>query len=507
MASPISPYSAVGGCGRFLGDWMKGFSYVRSRGTRACGGLVFHHADDRRAGGGVSGLSGQAVLGTLAGGGSPVCRPYGQAHHPPGNEGQGRSGWCRAACGGSRPPGNSAWASAPSATGPGHAAGAAWPALQAGNRDAAQSGRPAASRRRPSAVDAGDAGAPRRRVGEPEPEDAVMREVVEVAGKDPGAGLRRLSDRGKTLLIDRLGPACSPGSMTCLPGIAPGAAYCRHAGLGADGCAGLRVRVAGAFAASGGGCGYRGVKAMPRTHVSGKAVRGIVAGDGLVAHAPERRGCGSCGGETTPAPGSLADRGFTAGRPNGKWLAGTARDQDRGREGRASRRRSTATTAGSPRIPPGSIPTRSWPTGCRRKRSPRRPGRVSPGAFRPRPPLPVARMAGPHGTVRPDAVDGREGLFSGQRRRGGVLRTREDGIRLSRALGGTYPRRGARPGRRLHPLARPRAHRTVAWLDESGTIPSEPGNGCVIISKKMSAAPYSIQTCIGRSIGNKIRLC
>lgn len=35
-----------------------------------------------------------------------------------------------------------------------------------------------------------------------------------------------------------------------------------------------------------------------------------------------------------------------------------------------------------------------------------------------------------------------------------------------------------------------RAHQTVAWLDESGTIPSEPGIGCVIISKKMSAAPY-----------------
>ena len=63
---------------------------------------------------------------------------------------------------------------------------------------------------------------PRRRVEELELGNAVMREVVEVAGKDPGAGLRCLSDRGKTLLIDRLGPACSPGSMTCLPGIAPG---------------------------------------------------------------------------------------------------------------------------------------------------------------------------------------------------------------------------------------------------------------------------------------------
>ena len=48
---------------------------------------------------------------------------------------------------------------------------------------------------------------------------------------------------------------------------------------------------------------------------------------------------------------------------------------------------------------------------------------------------------------------------------------------------------GARPGRRVSPLVRPRAHQTVARLDESGTIPSEPGNGCVIISKKTSAAP------------------
>ncbi len=30
------------GCGRFLGGWTKGLSYVRSRGTRACGGLVLH---------------------------------------------------------------------------------------------------------------------------------------------------------------------------------------------------------------------------------------------------------------------------------------------------------------------------------------------------------------------------------------------------------------------------------------------------------------------------------
>ena len=94
-------------------------------------------------------------------------------------------------------------------------------ALQPKNRNAAQGNKPADSRRRPSAADDDDAEALRRRVEEPELENALMREVVEVAEKDPGADLRRLSNREKTLLIDRLRPAYSPGSMACLPGIAP----------------------------------------------------------------------------------------------------------------------------------------------------------------------------------------------------------------------------------------------------------------------------------------------
>ena len=179
---------------------------------------------------------------------------------------------------------------------------------------------------------------------------------------------------------------------------------------------------------------------MPRTRVSEKAVRGIVAGDGLVAHAPERRGYGSCGGETTPAPGSLADRGFTAGRPNGKWLAGI-----------------TGIRAGDGKGVPlaaGRLPRRQDRRACRRVRSRRGAGqpdvggsgchaargRASPGAFRPRPPLPVAGVARAHGTVWADALHGREGPQPGQRGRGGLLRMHEDGIRPSRALGGAYPR-------------------------------------------------------------------
>ena len=78
--------------------------------------------------------------------------------------------------------------------------------------------------------------------------------------------------------------------------------------------------MAGAFADSKGGCGYRRIKATLRTGVSEKVIRRIMAEGGLVAHAPKRRGYGSCEGETTPAPGNLADRDFMAERPNEKWL-------------------------------------------------------------------------------------------------------------------------------------------------------------------------------------------
>ena len=143
--------------------------------------------------------------------------------------------------------------------------------------------------------------------------------------------------------------------------------------------------MAEAFAASKGRYGYRRIKAMLRTGVSEKVIRRIMAEDGLTAHVPERRGYGSYGGETTPAPGNLVTRDFTAKLPNEKWLTDITRDQGRGREGRASRRRSTAMTAGSSRAPPVPAPTPGSPTGCpsRPRRRCRRGGEAL-GAFRPR---------------------------------------------------------------------------------------------------------------------------
>ena len=90
--------------------------------------------------------------------------------------------------------------------------------------------------------------------------------------KDPGAAA--LSNREKTLLIDRLRPA--------MLAIAPSSYHYHHARLGVE----------------------------RRTQGSGAQDRRIGEGG------PQ----GSSRGETTPAPANLVDRDFTAERPNEKWL-------------------------------------------------------------------------------------------------------------------------------------------------------------------------------------------
>ena len=320
-------------------------------------------------------------------------------------------------------------------------------ALQPKNRNSAQGNKPADSRRRPSAADDDDAEALRRRVEELEPGERVDAGGGGGRKKDPGADLRRLSNREKTLLIDRLRPAYSLSSMTCLLAIAPSSYHYHHARLGVDKYAGLRAEVAGAFADSKGRYGYRRIKAVLKTGVSEKVVRRIMAEEGLVAHVPKRRRYSSYEGETTPAPANLVDRDFTAERPNEKRPADITRDQGQGREGvpladdrllrwqdrRIHRRLQPQRGAGQPDAGESGLDTAGE--------------RASPGAFRPWMPLPVARMARAHGTLRADALHEREGLFAGQRGRGGILRQDEDRGGLPREVGGTHPQRGARLGR------------------------------------------------------------
>ena len=300
-------------------------------------------------------------------------------------------------------------------------------ALQPKNRNSAQGNKPADSRRRPSAADDDDAEALRRRVEEPEPENALMREVVEARRKRPRRRPAAPVEQGEDP-VDRPVEAGVFARLDDMP-------------------ARQRARVARAFADSKGRYGYRRIKAVLKTGVSEKVVRRIMAEEGLVAHVPKRRRYGSYEGETTPAPANLVDRDFTAERPNEKWLTDISEIKARDGKGvpfaagrllrwqdrRIHRRLQPQRGAGQPDAGESGLDAAGE--------------RASPGAFRPWMPLPVARMARAHGTLRADALHEREGLFAGQRGRGGILRQDEDRGGLPREVGGTHPQRGARLGR------------------------------------------------------------
>lgn len=186
--------------------------------TTARGGLVLRHADDHGPGGRALGLSDQAVPGTLAGGRFQICRPYGQTHHPAGDEDQGdRTGAGRHAAEAGRRTG-SARASERSATGSGRIARAAW------SRCGPKTGPPARTRQ---ASDATGSGRLRRRGPAPQGRGAGTWERGDAGGggghrKRPGRRPAAPVEQGKTLPVDRPRPTYSPGPMTCLPGIAPG---------------------------------------------------------------------------------------------------------------------------------------------------------------------------------------------------------------------------------------------------------------------------------------------
>lgn len=204
--------------------------------------------------------------------------------------------------------------------------------------------------------------------------------------------------------------------------------------------------MAGAFADSKGRYGYRRIKAVLKTGVSEKSVRRIMAEEGLVAHVPKRRRYGSYEGETTPAPANLVDRDFTAERPNEKWL--TDITEIKARDGKVYLSppvdcfdgKIVAYTAGFS------------PNAELANRMPEKAASTLPGNARPL----VHSDRGCHcrwpgwlGLMERFGLTlhEREGLFAGQRGRGGILRQDEDRGGLPREVGGTHPQRGARLGR------------------------------------------------------------
>jgi transposase InsO family protein/transposase-like protein len=165
-----------------------------------------------------------------------------------------------------------------------------------------------------------DVGGLRRRVAELELENALMREVVEVVKKDPGASLGRLSNREKTRLIDRLRPMFSLSCLARRLAIPLSSYHYHHARGGRDKYSDIRMRVRTLFRDSSSRYGYRRIRHALRERISEKVVRRIMRQEGLVAHVPHRRRYSSYQGESTPAPENLIHRDFRAEGPNMKWL-------------------------------------------------------------------------------------------------------------------------------------------------------------------------------------------
>ena len=464
---------------------MKGLSYVRSRGTAARGGLVLRHADGHGPGGRAPGLLDRAVPGTPAGKGSRVCRSYGQTHRPAEDGGRGdRTGAGRHAAEAGR---RTARRGRRRGQSPGQGVSRGrYGRVAARERERRPDRRPAMRRDR----DAGDTEAPRCRVEGPEPGErgdagggggrgkgpgrrpaAPVRQGWDASDRPSAPGVfARLDDMLARHRAGRPPAAATPGSgLTGTPGHVsgwPGRSPLPRAGTGTAGSrpcpepASRRRRSAGSWPGMGSwrtrpnGAGTVPARArrLPRptawptgtsrpngrTGSGPRTSPGIRAGDGKACLSPPVDCHDGRIAAYTAGPGP--DAGLADGMP--------------------------AKAAES--LPEGAHPLARSGRGRHR----RRPGRPA--------------LMGRCGPARPT---GAKGPLPGRRRRGGVLRTHEDGIRPSRASGGAYPRRGTRPGRRRHPLARPRAHQTAARLDESGTIQTKPRNGYMITSQKHPQPP------------------
>lgn len=140
--------------------------------------------------------------------------------------------------------------------------------------------------------------------------------------KDPAADPRRLGNREKTIVTDRLRPTYSPACLASRLALALSSYHCHHARLELDKYAWLRPLVRAAFAQAHARYGSRRIHAVLKRDgvtVSEKVVRKVMREEGLRARS-SRKGLhyGSYIGECSPAPDNLLERDFHAGHPDEK---------------------------------------------------------------------------------------------------------------------------------------------------------------------------------------------
>ena len=368
---------------------------------------------------------------------------------------------------------------------------AAMPPAAAGPRDAAGLAaavaalekRLAETRARLDGLDA-DVERQRREKRELDIEIAIRKGVIELLGKEPGAVPENLTNREKAILVkqtsEKLG--VTAGRLLPMVGIARSTYHYQIKAMDRpDKDAWLLPLVEEAFENSKRRYGYKRIhlelKGMG-VRVSAKRVMRLTARHGLAPLFKSAKRYSSYKGELTKAPKNLVNRDFHAERPNMLWVTDLTEFSIPAGKAYLSpvidcydglpvawtigTSPNAALANGMPAdacstLGDGEKPIIHSDRGVGQRHARRRVlharGRgEADHPFRPRLPLPVARVDPHLQGAWSDAFDEREGMQSGQRGRGGVLRPSQAGVLPQAQLRGRLDGRVHKHAGRLHGL-------------------------------------------------------
>ena len=310
---------------------------------------------------------------------------------------------------------------------------------------------------------------------------AIRKGTLELLGKEPGAVPENLTGREKAVLVkqtsERLG--VTAGSLLPVVGIARSTYhYQLNAMKRPDKDSGLLELVREAFENSKRRYGYKRVhlelKGMG-VRVSAKRVMRLTARHGLAPLFKSAKRYGSYKGEPAKAPKNLVNRDFHAERPNMLWVTDLTE---------------FSIPAGKAYLSPvidcydglpvawtiGTSPNAALANGMLADVCSTLGGRGETNhPFRPWLPLPVARVDPHLQGAWSDAFDEREGMQSGQRGRGGVLRPSQAGVLPQAQLRGRFDGRVHRHARRLHGLVpgqedQDGVRTRASWIVDAGSV-------------------------------------
>ena len=347
----------------------------------------------------------------------------------------------------------------------------------------------------------------RREKRELDIEIAIRKGVIELSGKEPGAVPENLTNREKAILVkqtsEKLG--VTAGRLLPMVGIARSTYHYQIKAMDRpDKDAWLLPLVEEAFENSKRRYGYKRIhlelKGMG-VRVSAKRVMRLTAGHGLAPLFRSAKRYGSYKGELTKAPANLVNRDFHAERPNMLWVTDLTEFSIPAGKAYLSpvidcydglpvawtigTSPNAALANGMPAdacstLGDGEKPLIHSDRGVGQRHARRRVlharGRgEADHPFRPRLPLPVARVDPHLQGAWSDAFDERKRLFSGQRGRGGVLRPSQAGVLPQAELRGRLDGRVHKHAGRLHGLVpgqedQDGVRTRASWIVDAGSV-------------------------------------